>query len=437
VIPLILLVAIAGLMQAARSFTSDTSIAGTELAFGFMLLAAYFTAKIVNRFGLPKLSGYLISGVLAGEFVFGFVDHHMTETLKIVSDTATAIIALEAGSELQLKHVKPVLKTLRGITLFAVIGAMFAISAMLFLMRPLLPDIFANFDLVPSLAICLAIGTALSAQSPAVVMALLSEMRAEGPLSRVILASVVVADLTVITVFSIVLAITSAVIGGNIDVVGTVVEVLWELIGSMVFGVAIGILLGRYLLYVKGGAAMFALLVCVIVAEIAPTVHLDVLIVLLAAGIWLRNFSKADASALLSKFAAAQLPVFLVFFALAGSHLDIYKLFAAIIPVVVIAATRATSFYLGARFACKITHAEPIVTKYAWFGLVPQAGLALALAIVLRTNFQSSFGNGAATILLGVVGFNECVAPPILRYMLMRSGEAGKKEGTDFAAGGH
>ncbi|HEY6039898.1 MAG TPA: hypothetical protein VIV58_36705, partial [Kofleriaceae bacterium] len=185
------------------------------------------------------------------------------------------------------------------------------------------------------------------------------------------------------------------------------------------------------------GAAMFALLVCVIVAEIAPTVHLDVLIVLLAAGIWLRNFSKADAGALLSKFQAAQLPVFLVFFALAGSHLDIYKLAAAIIPVVVIAATRATSFFVGARFACKITHAEPIVTQYAWFGLVPQAGLALALAIVLRTNFQSSFGNGAATILLGVVGFNECVAPPILRYMLMRSGEAGKKEGTDFAAGGH
>jgi len=436
-IPLLLLVAIGGLMQAARSFTTDTSIAGTELAFGFMLLCAYFTAKIVNRFGLPKLSGYLISGVLVGEFVFNFVSHDMTETLKVVSDTATAIIALEAGSELELKAVKPLLKTLRGITLFAVIGSMFTIAGALFLMRPLLPDIFAKFDLVPSLAICLAIGTALSAQSPAVVMALLSEMRAEGPLSRMILASVVVADLTVITVFSIVLAITSAVIGGNIDVVGTVLEVGWELIGSLVFGLVIGALLGRYLFYVKGGAAMFALLVCVVVAEIAPTIHLDVLIVLLAAGIWLRNFSKADASALLRQFQAAQLPVFLVFFALAGSHLNIDKLFAAIIPVVIIAMTRATSFFLGAKLACKVTHAEPIVTKYAWFGLVPQAGLALALAIVLRTNFQSSFGNGAATILLGVVGFNECVAPPILRLMLVRSGETGKKQGADFAAGSH
>jgi hypothetical protein len=129
--------------------------------------------------------------------------------------------------------------------------------------------------------------------------------------------------------------------------------------------------------------------------------------------------------------------VFLVFFALAGSHLNIYKLAAAIIPVAIIAMTRATSFFMGARLACRISNAEPVVAKYAWFGLVPQAGLALALANVLRTNFRTSFGEGAATILLGVVGFNECVAPVILRIMLMRSGEAGKKQGQDFAAGGH
>jgi Kef-type K+ transport system membrane component KefB len=437
VIPLLLLLALGGLMQAARSFTTDTSIAGTELAFGFLLLSAYFTAKIVNRFGLPKLTGYLISGVIAGEFVMGFVNHEMTETLKVVSDTATAILALEAGAELQLKAIKPVMKTLRGMTVFAVIGSMFAIATALFIMRPWLPDVFGKLDFVPSLVVCLAIGVALSAQSPAVVMAMLSETRAEGPLSRTMLASVVVADLTVITLFSVVLAVTGAVIGGSIDVTATALEVGWELIGSIVFGTIIGTLIGRYLIHVKNGASLFALMVCVVVAEIAPKVHLDSLIVLLSAGVVLRNFSKADATALLHKFESAQLPVFLVFFALAGSHLAIGKLWASIIPVALIAMTRAGSFFLGSRFACKITNADPIVTKYAWFGLVPQAGLALALANVLRNNFADSFGNGAATILLGVVGFNECIAPIILRVMLLRSGEAGKKEGTDFAAGGH
>lgn len=433
-IPLLLLIAVAGLMHAARSFTTDTSVAGTELAFGFLLLSAYFTAKIVSRFGLPKLTGYLLAGVLAGPYVFEFVTKDMGVPLKVVSSTATAIIALEAGLELELSKVKPLLRTLRGIVLFAVLGAMVTIAATLFLLRPLLPFIFDGMDLTQSLVVCIAIGVALSAQSPAVVMALLSEMRADGPLSRMILASVVLADLTVIIVFSVALAVTGAVIGGQIDVVGTALAVAWELLGSLVFGLLIGMLVGQYLKSVGHGAAMFVVMICVVVAEIGARIHLDPLIVMLATGMWLKNWSSADESELTRNFQSAQLPMFLVFFALAGAKLDIVTLWTALLPVGIIAAVRAGSFFVGAKLACKMSGAEDIVTKYAWFGLVPQAGLALALALVLKNTFPS-FGDGAAVILFGVVGFNECVAPVILRVLLLRSGEAGKKQGVDFAAG--
>jgi Kef-type K+ transport system membrane component KefB len=438
-IHLLLLLAVGGMMHAARSFTTDTSIAGTELAFGFLLLASYFNGKIFNRVGLPKLTGYIAAGVLAGPYVLDFVTKDMGVSLKVVSTTATAILALEAGSELEIKQIKPILKTLRGITLFAVIGSMFMIATALFFMRPMFPEIFGTLDFTQSVAVCFAIGVALSAQSPAVVMAMLAETRAEGPLSRTMLASVVVADLTVITLFSVVLAITGAVIGGQVDVTGTALAVAWELIGSMVFGVGIGMVIGRYLISVKQGATMFALMVNVIVAEIGVRMHLDPLIVMLAAGIWLRNFSRADSTKLMHDFQAAQLPVFLVFFALAGSKLDINTLFTSLIPVGIIAVVRASSFFTGAKIACKLSGAEPVISKYAWFGLVPQAGLALALALVLKNTFpQFGFdqkaGDTAAVILFGVVGFNECVAPIILRIMLLRSGEAGKKQGVDFAA---
>lgn len=433
-IPLLLLLAVGGMMHAARSFTTDTSLAGTELAFGFLLLASYFTAKIVNRFGLPKLTGYIMAGVVSGPYVLQFVTKDMTVSLKVVSTTATALLALEAGLELEFKRIKPIMKTLRGMVLFAVFGAQLAIAAALFLLRPLLPNIFGAMDTTQSIAVCLAIGVALSAQSPAVVMAMLSETRADGPLSRVMIASVVVADLCVITVFSIVLAITGAVIGGKIDVVGTALGVAWELMGSLVFGLLLGALIGQYLLSVKKGAMMFVVMCCVVVAEIGARVHLDPLIVMLAVGIWLRNFSRADASELTHNFQAAQLPVFLVFFALAGTKLDVQTLWASMLPVAVIAVIRAASFYAGARVACRMSGAEEVVAKYAWFGLVPQAGLALALALVLKNTFPS-FGDGAAVILFGVVGFNECIAPVVLRVMLLRSGEAGKKAGVDFAAG--
>jgi NhaP-type Na+/H+ or K+/H+ antiporter len=301
----------------------------------------------------------------------------------------------------------------------------------------MLPELFAGMTMTQSLAVCMAIGVSLSAQSPAVVMALLAEMRAEGPLSRMILASVVVADLTVIVVFSIALAITGAVVGGNIDVTETALHVVWELVGSVIFGLLIGLLIGQFLLSVQRGASLFALLVCVVVAEIGQRMALDPLIVMLAAGVWLRNWSRADTAPLLHNFEAAQLPVFLVFFALAGAGLNLVTLWRYLIPVAVIAVVRAGSFYFGAKLATKSTGAQDVVKKYAWFGLVPQAGLALALALVLKTTFDKSFGPAAAVLLLGVVGFNEAVAPVILRRMLIASGEADKKQGVDFAAGGH
>jgi len=431
-IPLLLLGALGGLMHAVRSYSGAPAVAGTQLAFGFLLLAAFFTGKVVARIGLPKLTGYIIAGIVVGPYVLGLVTPGMTATLKVVSNAAVAIIALEAGAELQIASVRKIARTLTAVTVFAGIGAMVAITLLLFLLRPLIP-LFDDLDTAQSLAVCAVLGVALSARSPAVVMALVGETRSEGPLTSTILAAVVVGDLAVILVFSIVSSIASALVGAGADVGATILAVVWELFGSVAFGIAIGMVLGGFLRSVKSGASLFALLVCVVVAEVGSTIRLDPLIIMLAAGIWLRNFSRADARDLLHGFEAAQLPVFLVFFALAGSKLDIYGLAAAIVPVLAIAATRAIAFFAGTRAACAVTNAPPLVTRFAWIGLLPQAGLALALALVIAKNFPS-FGEQAAVILFGVVGFNELVAPVFLRLVLLRSGEAGKREAADFAS---
>jgi Kef-type K+ transport system membrane component KefB len=435
VIPLLLLLATGGLMQAAASFTTAPTAATVQLAFGYLLLTAFFTARIAARFGLPKLTGYILAGVASGPFAFGLVTAEMASSLKIVSGTATAIIALEAGAELQLATVRRVLPTLRAITLFAVIGAMFVLAGVVYLLRPWLPFL-DGLDAWQLAAVAMLLGVTLSAQSPAVVMALLAETRAAGPLSEVVLASVVFADLVVILCFSIASAATGAALGDGLDLLTTARDVGWELFGSMAFGVAAGMLLAAFLRNVKTGASLFALAICVVVAEAGPRVHLDPLIVMLVAGLWIRNAPRTDASALMNGFESAQLPVFLVFFALAGATLDLGALYAAIVPVGIIAAARAASFFVGCKIAPSVTDAPPVVQQYAWVGLVPQAGLALALALVLEKTFPG-FGGPAAVIVVGVVSLNQLVAPVILRAVLIRSGEAGKKSGVDFAAGPH
>ncbi|MBA3452655.1 MAG: cation:proton antiporter [Deltaproteobacteria bacterium] len=430
-IAVLLLVALGGLMHAAGTFSSSAATSGTLLAFGYLLLVAYFAGRLLARVGLPRLTGYLLAGVISGPFVLELVTTSMTGKLRIVNDVATCILGLVAGAELSFDRVRPIMRTIRAAMVFAVIGSMLVLVGLLFAMRPLLP-IFDGVPLLESFAICAVVAVALTPQSPAIVLAMLSETRSDGTLSQLVLAMVVVADLVVVIIYSIVAAIGSALLGSGVDVGATALGVGWELLGSIAFGIAIGMLIGLFLRMVKTGAPLFALMVCVVVAEIGGRIHLDPMIVMLAAGIWLENVSRADASELVHDFEAAQLPVFLVWFALAGMRLDIYQLWVLIIPVTLIVVARATSLYLGMRVASALTQAPPTVAKYAWIGLVPQAGLSLALIVVIQSTFPT-FGTFAAVLLLSVLGVNQVISPVLLRIALVRSGEAGRKRAQDFA----
>ena len=430
-IAVLIVLALGGLMHAARSFSAELSSAGTELAFGYLLLSAYFMGKIVSRFKLPKLTGYIATGIVAGPYVLSLVTIQMGGSLKIVKGVAICILALTAGAELNIKKVRPILATLNSMVFFSIVVGMTILAGVMLLLRPLLP-FFDQLSFVQSLAVCIMLGVALTAMSPAVLMAMVSEMQSDGPVTQVMLAMVVVADLVVIIFYALGSSFAVATIGGGIDVLQTALAVSWELFGSIAFGLVIGMLIGVYLRSLTKGASLFAVMVCVVVAEIGSRVHLDPLIVMLAAGIWLENFSKADAHALIGDFESAQLPVFLVFFALAGAELDIYALYAVIVPVLIIAVVRAGVFYAGARIACKRTNADAQVTRYAWYGMLPQAGLTLALAILVQKTFPT-FGVQAALILFGVGAVNQAVAPVMLRMVMLRTGEAGKRAAHDFA----
>jgi len=434
-VSVLILLALGGLMQAARSFANAPG-AGTLMSFGFLLLASFFTGRIADRIGLPKLTGYLIVGVVAGPHVLELVSAGSTASLKLVSDTAVCLIALTAGSELNLKRIRPVMPTLRAMTFFAVLLAMVVLAGVLFVIRPFVPFL-DKLPIEQAAAVAAMLGVALSAQSPAVVMALIAETRSDGPLSQVILGSVVIADLVVIVVYAIAATLCASVIGGGTDVVTTAIEVSWEVFGSVVFGFVLGMTLALFLRTVKRGAVLFTVLICVVVAEIGARIRLDPLIVLLASGIWLENFSRANAHDLLREIEAARLPLFLVFFSLAGGRIDIEQLARSIVPIGVVVIARAMAFRMGAAVACRRSHAQEVVTRYAWFGLVPQSGLALALALIIRETFKSSFGDAAAALMFGVVGTNELLAPIVLRRMLLRSGETGRKNIADIAVVSH
>jgi Kef-type K+ transport system membrane component KefB len=244
-IPLLVLAALGGLMQAARSFAPGTFQAGgTELAFGFLLLTAYFTGKLVSRVGLPKLTGYIGSGIIVGPYVLELVDKNMTGQLKLVSGITTAILALTAGAELNLKKIRPMMAVIRRVTVFAVFGTMAALTLTLIAIRPLVPFL-DTLPLAHAAVVAMTLAVALSAQSPAVVMAMIGETRADGVLTKVMLALVIVADLAVIIMYGVASSIATAVIGGDVNVGAAIGRIAWEMFGSLGVGIFVGAILGR------------------------------------------------------------------------------------------------------------------------------------------------------------------------------------------------
>ncbi|MBI2376114.1 MAG: cation:proton antiporter [Deltaproteobacteria bacterium] len=414
-------------MQAARAFAPTDHVAtsaGTALASGYLLLSAFLAGSIFKQIGLPRLTGYLVTGVLAGPHVSGLLSEPMVQSLRIFNGVSIALIAINAGAEMHLPTLRPLLRSVAWITLFAVVGTVLWLSIAVYLLRERLPFL-AALDLVPALAVAVTLGVTMVAQSPAVVVALRDETDADGPVMRTVLAVVILADLVVILMFAGASSFAKAALGARSELASTALHLSWEIFGSFGVGAIVGFLVSLYLRKVAGGGALFTVAVCFVVAEIGQRVDLDPLLVALAAGMFIRNATEV-ADRLHAEIQTAAFPVHVVFFAVAGAavHVDALQIVGA--PAVALVLVRAVGLVWGTRLAARVADAPEAVGRYAGFGLLPQAGLALALAILFARTFPE-FGPSAAALVVATVGLNELVAPVIYRVVIARSGESGRR----------
>lgn len=434
---LLLVLIFAGLMHAARSFAPEATegggAAGTALACGYLLLSAFLMGSIFKSMRLPRLTGYLATGIVVGPQVLSLVSQPMVANLQIFNGIATALIALTAGVELDLRSIRPLLRSIGWLTLIAVCGTVCLITLAVFLLHGSLPFLHGMTTLQLA-AISAVLGVTMVAQSPAVVVALHSEMSSDGPLTRTVLGVVVMSDLLVIVLFGIVSSIAKTFLGSEADALHTAGALAWEVFGSAIIGSLVGIVIAIYLRFVKGSSALFVLAAAFLVAEVGQRVDLDPLLVALGAGVFIRNVT-AHGKRLQEEIEASSLPVYVVFFAVAGATVHIRELVVVGVPALILVGTRAAGFIGLGWIATRVANAAQIVQKYIGFGLMPQAGLALALALLFVKTFPT-IGAEAAALVFGGVAINEMVAPVLYRFALVQSGEAGQalREGASKTA---
>jgi Kef-type K+ transport system membrane component KefB len=398
------------------------------LTFGFLILAAYTVGEIATSLRLPKILGYLAAGLLFGPAGLDTVTYEATRELAPVSNLAVALIAFLAGAELQWGEVKQ-----RGVAILKILSTeltidFLAIWGLLFALRDLVPFLQGTR---PGEAAALASLFAVIAivHSPAVTMALLTETQARGEVARTTLGVVLVADVVVVLLFSLTIALVRGYVPPPGDAVApaSLAMLAWEIGGSVLVGAALGAAVALYLRFVRSQLFLFAIVVTFFGAELARIAHTEVLLTLLVAGFVSENAGGEHGVALRHAMERAAAPVFVVFFALAGAKIAVHDVVMLLPLVLPIAVTRVAALWAGAALGTRWARMVRARGRYVWMGLVSQAGVAIGLATIVAEAYP---GRGAQmrTLFLAVIAINETVGPVFFRHALTRTGEVAEAE---------
>lgn len=421
----LLVLAVGALMQAVQTIDAGQShgarAGSLVLGIGFVLVAAWFVGRLASSLGLPKLTGYLATGIVAGPAVLDYLDHAMVRDMGLVNGMAVSLIALTAGSEMDFRAMRPLFGSIAWISLVGVIGTALLLAGALLVMRGQI-DFLGELPTASAAAVALALGVVVVAQSPAVVVAIRAETGADGPVARTALGVVVLADLLVIVLFAIASSLATASLAGSFDVATVFSRLGWELFGSLAIGAAVGGIIAAWQRFVgTRGLDLFVLAACFVSAEVGRRLHLDPLLIMLAAGLVVENAARRGEE-LRHAFEDASLPVYILFFTVAGASIHLEALPTVAIPAIGLVLVRAGGLLIGSNVGARLAKAPAEVQKLAGFGLLPQAGLAIALSLLFTRTFPE-FGEEAAALTLSVVAINEIVAPAVFRAALVRSGE--------------
>src|SRR5687768_1504387 len=187
------LLMITALAYGARSFVpSGETITGSgaALAFGFLIIAALQMGKLAEAARSPHLTGYIICGLLFGPEVLNIISRAMLGDLTLVKGTAVGLIALLAGCELNFRQLRPALRAISAITIATMLAVAAVLWALFYWIISILPAT-AGYGSVERAAIALLCANVLAAFSPAVVIGLINETRASGPLTQLCMSIVV------------------------------------------------------------------------------------------------------------------------------------------------------------------------------------------------------------------------------------------------------
>jgi Kef-type K+ transport system membrane component KefB len=263
------------------------------------------------------------------------------------------------------------------------------------------------------------------ASSPSVAIAVITDTRSKGPVSTTVLGVTVLKDVLVIVLFAIALSFTYTLLDPDgAGHSGEITNLVREIGGSIAVGALVGVAIAAYLRFVRQHLVLFTIAMAWFMVEIAAVLHLELLLLALTAGIVLENLVPVEGTRFVEALEAASLPLYAVFFSLAGATVHLSELAAVWQWALVLVGVRALAIFLGTSWGARLGRSPEVVRRTAWGGFVSQAGVALGMATLLAQEFPT-WGADLQGFFVGMVAVHELAGPVLAKWTLDRAGEVG------------
>jgi Kef-type K+ transport system membrane component KefB len=398
-------------------------------ALGLAALFGLYFGQGARRIRLPSIIGYMILGVILGPSVLNIFGESMAEQLSFITQIALGLVAFGIGAELDLGSLRRLGTGIVSIILAESFGAFIVVTGAVFLLTRDLP-------------MALIFGAMAPASAPAGTVAVIHEYRAKGSLTKALYAVVGFDDGLAIIIFGFAAAAArSALLSGTAGAVSgigpAVLGPLREIGLSLAIGVVVGLLFTLLVRRLRESGQMLILIFgCVLLATgISVRWNLSLILTNMAVGFVLANTRRqAFVHRVLGSHQEIMPLTFVLFFCLAGAHLEIAALPALGLVGGVYFLARSAGLIGGAWVGSVLGHVESKIKKYIGLGILSQAGVAIGLSLIVSHDFAqlgrqynipdaARIGAAVLTTVAATSIFFEIVGPILTRFALRRAGE--------------
>ena len=418
-----------------------STTASTLLSLSIALLSGLLLSRLAKKVSLPAVTAYLIAGVIIGPFglgALGFdgigITAHQLEGFGIVSDVALGFIAFSMGNEFRLAQLKKVGRQATIVGVFQALFTTVVVDAFLIGLHFLMPDKL-------SLPAALVLGAVATATAPAATLMVVRQYKAKGPLVDILLPVVALDDAVGLMVFAVSFGVAKSLATGAVDILSVILEPVLEVVLSLVLGFVMGMLFTLCERFFHSRSKRMAVSVTFVMMTVAFSsfkfnvggIHIGFssLLSCMMLGTVFCNFCDFSEE-LMDRADRWTAPILIGFFVISGAELEL-SVFADIAVVVVgfiYIVSRSLGKYFGARISSKMSKCNPNIVKYLGITLLPQAGVALGMAI--KAIELGPDGAIVRNITLFAVLVYEIVGPYLTKISLIKAGDI-KPEGKTSA----